>query len=1084
MPVFAQNGKAVEGIDSDDFDDFLDDIDNDNELEPSKYFSKPTQIIPRSSPVHETQPTQIIPKSSAVHHTQATQLVNRTSLKPKLPLLPSSPRSVVEVPASPGVQRSSNLPPKPKLPLAIAPAGTAFRNPLAAAPSKKRAYIDISDDDLRRPTFADSSSDDDGPARGTIQPSSFVSKKATGQQGNLERSNGPPKPPKQTVHRQINSRLEQLVKKLHKEARGRLNVSEDDCRKAVDRQAPTYDYKRALQDLLDRGAEASPSSQQLPTKENKFSNLVSSSKTSQDTQRSTAPAPNPAPRRGRLIQGRRLQQGRPNRESSPPSSPFAPDPIAEAPAKIIDLISSGEDDDFAQAEDSSPAPPKEKEKSPTKIAHEERVLKYLNSCDKVQLMQIAKVPAVKAEAMLKHKPFGSIEEGRKVTMMHKTQKKASKVAIGDEVMDAIEEFINHLQQIDYLVDVCDTRGKKIRAVTSRWNLDIYGQSRTSDDSTSEEPLTPSSRATSVKNDELVPPPVPKEPELMQGHCQLKSYQLYGLNWLKLLFKNNVGAILADDMGLGKTCQVISLLCAVTEEYNNSPHKSNLKRPWPNLVVVPPSTLGNWAAEFENFAPGLNVVMYKGSQGERDELYEEWKDDSSELHVILTTYTQVGRYQDALNLAHLRTVINVFDEGHNLKNPQTQLYKRLKKINGTWRLMLTGTPIQNNLMEMIGLLSMLEPALFETHFGDLENLFSQKVTMKDVSEGALDFDDRVTRARSILEPFILQRKKEQVLELPKKTHTVIHCDLHKAQRPIYEGFEKQFRNSDGTKEAAADKINTENNPWIQTRKAALHPYLFRRFYTDDKVEKLARTLWKNWPPREERPETLARFIEELKQYSDFELHLWCRDHKAIASFDIPEGSLKWSGKVQKLLELIREYKENGDRVLIFSRFAMTVPILHEVLEAEGIKNRQFQGSTDVSERQELIEEFNDDPSITAFIITTGSGATGINLTSANKVIIFDPSDNPQTDIQAENRAHRIGQTRPVEIIRLVTKGTVEELILAAGNKKIELARKVTGENDGESAAAAVTMTDAELKKTVRQAMLGKKDLGVPTPESDD
>jgi len=709
-------------------------------------------------------------------------------------------------------------------------------------------------------------------------------------------------------------------------------------------------------------------------------------------------------------------------------------------------------------------------------------------------MAIAKISAAKAETMLKHKPFGCIDDGRKVAMMHKTKKKASKIAIGDEVMDAIEEFITHLDRIDHLVDACDNRGKALRAATVRWNLDIYGQSKVSGDATDDSPLTPSSRATSASAEGLVSPPISREPELMRGNCQLKSYQLYGLNWLKMLYQKNIGAILADDMGLGKTCQVISLLCAVLEEYRKSPHKSKLKGPWPNLVVVPPSTFGNWAAEFEKFAPDLKVVMYKGSQGERDELYEDIKNDLSQAEVILTTYTMVARWEDACNLSRLEPVITVFDEGHMLKNPDTKVYKRLRKIGGSWKLMLTGTPIQNNLMEMIGLLQMLEPSLFEMHFGDLENLFSQKVTLKDVSEGALDFDDRVTRARSILDPFILQRKKEQVLELPQKTRTVVYCELHEAQRPLYKSFETEFRGGEGKeKDKKFEAVNPENNPWIQTRKAALHPYLFRRFYDDEKVKKMATTLWKNWPSNEVRPETLTKFVDELKQYSDFDLHLWCRDHAVIRSFDIPEGSLLWSGKVQKLLELVREYKANGDRVLVFSRFQMTVPILQEIFELEGIKNLQFQGSTDVAVRQELIEEFNEDDSITAFIITTGSGATGINLTAANKVIIFDPSDNPQTDIQAENRAHRIGQTRPVEIIRLITKGTVEELILAAGQKKIELARKVTGEKDGEAAAiAAAQMTDAELKKTVRQAMLGKGELdvdvkgslGVPTPESDD
>lgn len=201
--------------------------------------------------------------------------------------------------------------------------------------------------------------------------------------------------------------------------------------------------------------------------------------------------------------------------------------------------------------------------------------------------------------------------------------------------------------------------------------------------------------------------------------------------------------------------------------------------------------------------------------------------------------------------------------------------------------------------------------------------------------------------------------------------------------------------------------------------------------------------------------------------------------ALAKFDIDEKSLFSSGKIEKLLEMVRGYQANGDRVLIFTRFEMTVPILLEVFDLEGINNRQFTGTTPVEERQDLIDEFNNDPSITAFIITTGSGATGINLTAANKVIIFDPSDNPQLDIQAENRAHRIGQTRPVEVIRLVTKGTIEELILAAGERKIELAKKVTGQDEE---GAFVAMTELEMKKTVRQGLL-ERGAGFATPDDE-
>lgn len=1056
---------AGEIIDLDDYD-FDTDSDFSAKKTPTKkspYFTQPTQIIPRSSPF--------------AHETQATQIAPRTTLgkKPTLQdLIASSPRSVVEVPVSPNVR----VPLKGKLAQSMAPAGTSFRPPARAAPlaqAKKRSYVNISDDDLAKPIFDDDSSDDDTPMRGDIKPSTFVPKKPAVLEPPLKKqATGQPKSIS-ADSKQRDARLVQLTSKLFREARLKsdVRIKLEDCKKALLRHDLVYGD--ALKDLLYGPVQIESSPEPEPKRDSDFED-----------------EPNPV-RRGRLVQGRRNRSpvAAPAPSRSATSARNSPKSRPAPTTKVVDLINSDKSSaeeseaEYTEAESGDDRDARNREAEELKQAlaesaveaREKRVLEYLNTCSKSDLMSIAKITETKATAMLKHKPFATVDEAMAVRTLTKSKTaKKKKDDLGWDVYNAVDDFVRYLDSIDKIVGLCERRTKDIRAATSKWNLDIYGKPRSGETPPPGESacLTPSS--TGSNEEKLVPLPITREPSLMEGHCTLKSYQLYGLNWLYTMFNKRIGGILADDMGLGKTCQVISVLCQMIDGYNNTPKRENIKRPWPNLVIVPPSTLGNWEAEFEKFAPDLKVTVYKGAQDERDELFREMKRNPEEHEVILTSYSQIGRDDDATNLHRLRPTAIVFDEGHALKNPITNVYKRLFRIEADWKLMLTGTPIQNNLMELMALLQMLEPRTFQDHMGDLQALFEQKVSLKAVSDGALLVSDRVNRASSILNPFILQRKKEQVLELPPKKHSTIYCDLHALQKPIYREFESKFAT---TKALAKDKTASgENNPWIQTKKASLHPYLFRRFFTDDKVDKMAKVLWKNWPSGEVRPDTQERLAQELKQYSDFELHLWCRDVPALKRLDFPDDSLLSSGKVQKVVDLVREYKSNGDRVLIFTTFQMMVPILQEVFDHEGISNRQFEGATDVSVRQDLIDEFNHDESITAFIITTGSGATGINLTSANKVIIFDPSDNPQRDIQAENRAHRIGQTRPVEVIRLVTKGTIEELILAAGERKIELARKVTGQDGAEQ----VEMTELEMKKTVRQGLL-ERGGGIATPKSE-
>jgi SWI/SNF-related matrix-associated actin-dependent regulator 1 of chromatin subfamily A len=702
---------------------------------------------------------------------------------------------------------------------------------------------------------------------------------------------------------------------------------------------------------------------------------------------------------------------------------------------------------------------------------DERVLNYLNTCDVIQLVAIANVKEETAKLMVSRQPFGDLDEARRVTMSQKKRgKKMAKVSIGDEIVSAVRTYARALDNIDHVIAVCESQAESIKATTSKWNIDITGQLRNDSKSDDGKPMTPISVKDSAK---LVDVPL-RQPKLMSG-CVMKPFQIYGLNWLFLLYKNQYGSILADDMGLGKTCQVISLMCAIVEDWERT---GRGERPWPNVIFVPPSTLANWAAEFERFAPELNVTLYQGSQSARDEIAQEIMDDPSSHHVVLTSYSQLSRNDDISNLRHLRPRVAVFDEGHKMKNPKTKLYRDLLRITATWRLVLSGTPVQNNLMEMIALLQFVEPKLFQAYFENLEALFNQKVSLAQVSKGALLHSERVPRARTILEPFILQRRKEQVLQdLPPKTTRVVTCKMDPVQTGIYRDYERRFRKSDSQEvnnRAKEGRDNDSNNVWIQLRKSAIHPQLFRRFFKDRDVEKMAEILMKKVPQSELKQPRLDHLTNELKALSDFELHLWCRDYKCIRHFDLPENSWMDCAKVKELLKLIREYQANGDRALVFTRFAKVIEILGECLASEEINYLSLQGNTDVSARQELINEFNNDESIPVFLLTTGSGGTGINLTAANKVIIFDQSDNPQDDIQAENRAHRLGQTKPVEIIRLISEGTVEELVHQACEKKLELANKVTG-------WSTVEMTSGEMESAVKSQLLRQ---AAVTPPSGD
>lgn len=318
---------------------------------------------------------------------------------------------------------------------------------------------------------------------------------------------------------------------------------------------------------------------------------------------------------------------------------------------------------------------------------------------------------------------------------------------------------------------------------------------------------------------------------------------------------------------------------------------------------------------------------------------------------------------------------------------------------------------------------------------------------------------------MLTPFILRRKKAQVLKhMPAKICNVEYCSMLPEQAAVYHGLKGRAIER-AKQKAAGIKVpdDKENNPLMQLRKAAIHPMLFRRYFTDEMVLKMARLLRRYEP--QEFSQREDQVVGEMRMLNDYQLHLWCAGNPCIAQFDVPDLSWMNSGKVEALQRLVKRYKENGDRVLVFSQFVVVLDILEAVFQTAGIVFTRIDGSTKVNERQTIIDEFKEDEQITAFLLSTGAGGTGINLMYANKVIIFDGSFNPQDDIQAENRAHRVGQTREVEVVRLVTKGTIEEQIYKLGQSKLELDSKVAGDDEkaikslGEKMVAEMLLEDA-------------------------
>ncbi|KAK8050258.1 hypothetical protein PG994_011988 [Apiospora phragmitis] len=925
-------------------------------------FDELAENIPCSSP-YFTQPTQIISRPNAANATQPTQIVDRKPTLHRSSPAPTSPGTVVEVPASspfqnvrPAVKASvyRASPPvtsvrpavKPAVKAAarvgslMAPAGTAFRSPallprrtIPAGKPKPRP-ADISDDDLSNDYYKGmDSSEDDKPMRGNIQPALAVAR--SGRSTPINKRKVPEEDIQPTDITDL--RLRYLTKETHKIiVTTKPNITWRSCKNAVVRN--NLSAEAAINDLLESDSEDElPSLQKLTSRKRKAD------------------------------------------EKSAP--------------EVVDLTDS---DQKAASADTDSAANDSQPPSPTKgLTEVSKVIQYFNECSAEDLARISGMKVSDTKLVVAARPFSSLREVEQVSRKEKaSSRKASRIQIGAAIVEKLVVWFRAFKAASDVIEDCDERGQEIQSAMSNWEFDRNGMK------------------TGKANSR--PLPIHKKPALMDSSVQLKSYQLLGLNWMNLIHSKGYSGILADDMGLGKTCQVISFIAHLVESGKSV---SNNRKPWPNLIVVPPSTYENWMNEFEKFAPGLKLYPYSG-QARRDTDPDEVQD----YHVVLTSYSQVDRKREDVEwLQGLDPYAAIFDEGHKLKNTSTFVYKQMS---------------QNNLKELLSLLKFVEPDLFGKELvRHLDTIFQAKVANKDVENFALLAKERVGNARVMMAPFILQRRKAD-------THALL-SPLEPQQKEIYESIRDRYLTKD---KAAKSKVS---NPWMQLRKAALHPQLFRRHFTDDKVKKLVDILWKRCSEEEldvqsKEPRHKEQFQQYLMERSDFELHTWCKDFpQYVGHLDIPNRSWEQAPKVAKLLELIRGYMANGDRCLVFSRFEMVIDILRETFHATDIPYCELTGRASVQARYPEVERFTNDTTIPVFLLTTGAGGTGINLTAANKIVIFDQSDNPQDDVQASNRAHRIGQTREVEVITLITDKTVEGLIYNSCVKKLMLAACVEG-----------------------------------------
>lgn len=526
--------------------------------------------------------------------------------------------------------------------------------------------------------------------------------------------------------------------------------------------------------------------------------------------------------------------------------------------------------------------------------------------------------------------------------------------------------------------------------------------------------------------------VSSQPSILNPEYKLAEYQLVGLNWLAVMHNEQTNGILADEMGLGKTIQVIAFLSYLKEAgLAKSTH----------LVIVPSSTLDNWDIEFQRWSPSLVVAKYYGSADERRALRIQWaKNGFKGIDVILTTYRTVITTPEEKKMFRISPIhYVVFDEAHMLKNMTTQRYAYLVRINAQRRILLTGTPLQNNLLELMSLLCFVMPSIFAKKSEDIKSLFQKAVKNKESSEDTNKFEQsQIEQAKRIMKPFVLRRLKRDVLKcLPPKTTEVIKVPLISSQKEKYTDLVHSFSSETGIVKATHDQSGI--SMMMDMRKLSNHPLLMRYYFTDEDLRTMSKILSTDMTHKE----TNAQYIfEDIAVLSDFKIYELTQKYPSLKRFKLPNELILEAGKIKQLDILLPKLKQEGHRVLIFSQFIMMLDILEKYLEIRDFGYMRLDGQTAVVDRQNMIDEYNGDSDYFVFLLSTRAGGLGINLTAADTVIIYDIDFNPYNDKQAEDRCHRMGQKNPVKIYKLISEGTIDEGMFMVAEEKLKLEKEVT------------------------------------------
>ena len=405
------------------------------------------------------------------------------------------------------------------------------------------------------------------------------------------------------------------------------------------------------------------------------------------------------------------------------------------------------------------------------------------------------------------------------------------------------------------------------------------------------------------------------------------------------------------MGLGKTLQTITFLLSEVGKKS--------------IIITPTSLIYNWKSEFEKFAPSLKIKIIHGSKEERMFIREE----INEYDVLITTY---GTLRNDYNLyKEINFDYCIIDEAQNIKNPLSQSSEVVKELNAKVKFALTGTPIENNLLELWSLFDYIMPGYLYS-----KRKFQDKFIKMEKGKSEL---------KKLIKPFILRRLKNHVMsELPDKIEKRYVIEMTKEQKKVYKSYVDDIKVKMEEKDVAKDKI------------------------------------------------TIFSYLTKLRQL-------------ALDPSILLEGYTGGSGKIDITVELINEFINNNHKILLFSQFTSVLDSIKNIFEAEGIEYFYLDGNTKASERVQLVNEFNNSSKVKVFLISLKAGGTGLNLTSADVVIHFDPWWNPAIEDQATDRAHRFGQKNVVEVIKLIAKGSIEEKIIKLQESKKEIINDIMNGN---------------------------------------